>query len=1253
VTEELYEEALTHAPDCVSVYDLDGTFIYMNPATERAMGATLDTLRGRCLFEVYPTVVGTEFHAAFQRAAAAGPAQTFRFYSAPLDAWFVNRVVRVGDRVHVYARDITEDTRRQRRLDALSAIAQVITGTELDERATAHGVVQVISNVIDAQCSIAMLSDDRTRVDLLARAGRDLEAVAAMASLTQWRADVGDVAEALRTRTTVLRAGEAVTGAHDTEHESVRAAVRSYQPTSVIVAPLTIGDVPLGILSASRRSGTAPLKEHDRILLAEVAPSIALYLANARRRAEANTLRSRLTALTDSLPALAAFIDKDERYVYVNAAYGRWFGRPPESYVGTYLRDMMGPAGYPVVEPHVRTVLSGTQTHFRARISYPNGARDIDAHYVPIRGADGSVEGFAVLVHDISAEVRVEEEQRSRLEAERQATSRLESLLALTGQLAAARTPDEIVQKLVDRSVDALGSNNTTLWQLSDDGTTAQLVRERGLGPHDSAPIRSMPMTAANPIIDCLRTGRPVWIASRAEYAARYPEIEKRLRSDLQLPLAFAVLPSTVGDRQMCLAFTFHDETRLSPDARTYLEILASHGAEALRRARADRELHDVNEMQSAMIQSSPGAIVLVDTDGTVRTWNGSAERIFGWKAEERIGRHVPVDGDELAEFRDNMQKIFHGSEVFRQEARRRRANGDWFDVEIYAAPVRLANGETMAMTMLFDISERKRVERGRQLINDASGRFNRSLDWNETIAEVVKLPIGVMADLCVVDLLAEDGSLERIALTSNVDGSTAGLPRRISHASRHSGASGAIEARAPVLLRDIDEAAMRRLARDDEHFEAIKSLGMRSSLSVPLMFGDRLLGALSIGSRTRNFDDLDVSILTELAARAATAMENARLYEDARKARSDAEGANRSKDEFLAMLGHELRNPLAPLVTALDLMQLRGIPQFERERAIMQRQVSHLSRLVDDLLDVSRITRGKVELRRERLSLADILAKAVEQTSPLFDERRHYLTVDVPPELAVEGDATRLAQIVANLLSNAAKYTPADGRIGVTAKRVGADIELAVRDNGIGIEAAMLPQVFDLFVQAPQSSERPAGGLGLGLTIVRSLVELHGGRVSVHSEGPGQGSEFVIVLPAADSVAVVPRDLRAHLGRSIAPRRILVVDDNEDAALMLADLLDAHGHEIRTAFDGPSALRIADEFRPEIAVLDIGLPFMDGYELAQRLRASPSTQGVRLIALTGYGQDSDRARSLDAGFQAHLAKPVAIETLVKLVEHS
>jgi PAS domain S-box-containing protein len=372
---------------------------------------------------------------------------------------------------------------------------------------------------------------------------------------------------------------------------------------------------------------------------------------------------------------------------------------------------------------------------------------------------------------------------------------------------------------------------------------------------------------------------------------------------------------------------------------------------------------------------------------------------------------------------------------------------------------------------------------------------------------------------------------------------------------------------------------------------------------------------------------------------------------------RETAEAANRAKDEFLAMLGHELRNPLSPILTALQLMKLRGSEEFERERTVIERQVNHLTRLVDDLLDVSRIARGKVELKAELVEMAEVVAKAIEMASPLLEQRTHTLTVDVPSRgLAVFGDLTRLGQVVSNLLTNAAKYTPPGGHIAVLGGEEGGDIVLCVRDTGIGIAQDVLPRVFDLFVQEPQAIDRSQGGLGLGLTIVKNLVEQHGGSVSVHSEGRARGSEFVVRLPKVDAARVL-RETRppppAPAEPADAPAaacRILVVDDNEDGADTLAEVLNAQGYETRVAHDAPAALRIAEEFTPDIAFLDIGLPVMDGYELAARLREIAALSGLRLIALTGYGQESDRQKTRAAGFHHHLVKPVDLDALEAVV---
>ncbi len=382
-----------------------------------------------------------------------------------------------------------------------------------------------------------------------------------------------------------------------------------------------------------------------------------------------------------------------------------------------------------------------------------------------------------------------------------------------------------------------------------------------------------------------------------------------------------------------------------------------------------------------------------------------------------------------------------------------------------------------------------------------------------------------------------------------------------------------------------------------------------------------------------------------DIAERKRTEAALRKEQEGTHRAYERARAAERRKDEFLAILGHELRNPLAPIVTALELMRASGQEAFGREREVIERQVRHMTRLVDDLLDVSRITRGKLELRRRRVELADVVHEAVETMAPALEQRN--VEVDVPSEgCSLWADPARLTQVVSNLLSNAARYTAPGGHIAVRAERAGGDVRIEVADDGAGMTSELLEHVFDPFVQGPQHLHRPKGGLGLGLPLVRSLVEMHGGRVEAHSSGPGSGSCFVVTLPATERV-VAQAPARPHAPAGLAgAHRILVVDDNEDAAELLSRALTRRGFDVRVAHDGPEALRVAGEFLPDAAVLDIGLPIMDGYELAECLRRALGEGLTRLVAVTGYGQPSDRARSAKAGFDAHLVKPVELTQL-------
>jgi len=377
-------------------------------------------------------------------------------------------------------------------------------------------------------------------------------------------------------------------------------------------------------------------------------------------------------------------------------------------------------------------------------------------------------------------------------------------------------------------------------------------------------------------------------------------------------------------------------------------------------------------------------------------------------------------------------------------------------------------------------------------------------------------------------------------------------------------------------------------------------------------------------------------------------------LAERARRAEADLAETDRRKAEFLAMLAHELRNPLAPMLNATQILRLRGDCRetAARMRAMIEQQVRHMARLIDDLLDVSRITRGKITLRLEGTDLADVAARAVEVARPLMEASGHALTVALPTRpLRVQGDPTRLEQVLTNLLNNAAKYTDAGGTVRLAVDRDGEQAVIRVRDSGIGIDPPMLPRVFDLFTQADCTLDRSRGGLGIGLTLVRSLTLLHGGTVQARSGGLGQGSEFIVRIPALpDPAAPDPAGAPDPAAGAGAGRPVLIVDDNVSAATSLAMLVDLWGYPNLVAHDGPRALELAGSHLPAIVLLDIGLPGMDGYEVARRLRTTPGLERALVVAMTGYGQEEDRRRSREAGFDHHLVKPVDLDALEKLL---
>jgi signal transduction histidine kinase/DNA-binding response OmpR family regulator len=532
----------------------------------------------------------------------------------------------------------------------------------------------------------------------------------------------------------------------------------------------------------------------------------------------------------------------------------------------------------------------------------------------------------------------------------------------------------------------------------------------------------------------------------------------------------------------------------------------------------------------------------------------------------------------------------------------------------------------------------------------EAGMSLAKTLDFGGTLRALLNLTVPYLADLGAVTLLDGQGDFGETQLAF-----ATGSESEVVH--------GLIRSR-QALPAELADAIDRTLASgvpvflsqplfDGSALPFPSPFPLHSAVAIPLRARGRNLGAmtLAVGPSGRTFTPNDLALPEDVVSRAAIAIDNARLYRDIQE-------SDRQKNEFLAMLAHELRNPLAPIRNAVQVLQIPHANHDQQAwaKAIIHRQVEQMVRLVDDLLDVSRITQGKIQLKIELVDAATIVNRAVETSQPLIQSRGHILNVTFPEEpLYVEADPTRLAQALGNLLNNAAKYTEKRGRIEVSVGRERDEAVFRVRDSGVGIAPEMLAHVFDLFAQVDRSLDRSQGGLGIGLTLVRRLVELHGGVVHASSAGHNQGSEFVVRLPAKEQKVPLQFSENKRVGpaRPAGARRILVVDDNADSAESLAVLLRADGHEVRTALDGPAALAISEEFLPEVVVLDIGLPLMDGYEVARRLRARPGLERVDLVALTGYGQPEDRQRGKEAGFDHYLVKPARAETLLELVSSS
>lgn len=676
-------------------------------------------------------------------------------------------------------------------------------------------------------------------------------------------------------------------------------------------------------------------------------------------------------------------------------------------------------------------------------------------------------------------------------------------------------------------------------------------------------------------------------------------------------------------------------------------------------RKRAEALLREKDERLKLLVDRARDyAVVVTDRDGRVVEWSGGAESITGFAPEEVLGQPAEmIFTPEDREAGVPSQEMGQATRAGRAEDKRwhARKDGGEFFADGVMVPLLGDDGALHGFGKVFrDVTPRKRAEEAVRFLADASASLSELVDYQSTLNRIANLAVGGFADWCVVDMIDDDGTRQRLAVTAaeTEDVSTA---RGADLAFRQSdGVVGIVphvlRTGEPEVVPDLAEADPATAPQGPERLARLREIGIRSYLCVPLLSRGRVIGGMTFLSTSarRRFGPEELRVAQNLAERVTAAIENAQLY-------LTLQEQDRRKDEFLATLAHELRNPLAPVRNGLKILRMGGTDgeAAGETLSMMDRQLGHITHLVDDLMDVARVSSGKVVLRLERVPLRAIVDAAVETSRQAIEAADHELGLRIPREaLIVEADRTRLVQVLANLLNNAAKYTPQGGRIALSVARDGGQAVIRVDDSGLGIPADMLPRVFEMFTQVGTSLERSQGGLGIGLTLVKRLVEMHGGTVAAESPGPGRGSTFTVRIPlAAEAVPVADVAPVATIGPAGYRPDILVVDDNRDSAVSLARLLKMRGHRVQTAHDGPEALRLLATFRPELILLDLGLPGMSGYEVARRIRESTQLRGVTLAALTGWGQEEDRRRTREAGFDHHMVKPADPDELMRIAD--
>ena len=672
------------------------------------------------------------------------------------------------------------------------------------------------------------------------------------------------------------------------------------------------------------------------------------------------------------------------------------------------------------------------------------------------------------------------------------------------------------------------------------------------------------------------------------------------------------------------------------------------------------RRLERNGRLLAAIVESSDDAIISKDVTGTIMSWNRGAERLFGYAADEVIGRSIRIiiPADRQSEESEVLRRIGRGEIVDHFETVRQRKDGSLVTISLTVSPIREKDGRIIGASKIArDMTETKRRADRAAFLSEVGKVLAGSLDYETTLKGVANLAVPSIADWCAVDIVGEGGKIERLAV-AHVDPEKAELAKtvraRYEDPNSPNSVAYVVRTSTPALVPVITDGMVVAAAHgDQERIDLVRSLGLMSYLCVPLVAHGRTLGALTFStaaSSGRQYTQDDVEFAEDVAARAAIAVDNAQAYMEAR-------AANQLKDEFLATLSHELRTPLNAILGYSRLIRSGMLEPAKQARALdtIERNATVLTQIVGDVLDVSRIITGKIRLNIQPVDVPSVIRNALETITPAADAKQLSVNTILDPRASpVSGDPDRLQQIVWNLVSNAVKFTPKGGRIQVVLERIDSRVEIVVSDTGVGIKAEFLPFVFERFRQGDAGIAREHTGLGLGLAIVRHLVELHGGTAGAESGGPGQGSTFRVRLPLMIAHADVPPERQrsgvrtsgsasADYSTRLDGIHVLAVDDDHDALSLVREILETAGARVTTAGSAREALDAIEAARPDVLVADLGMPTLSGFDLISRVRRLPD-QALRHIpaaALTAYARSEDRVKAFQSGFQIHLAKPI------------